>query len=409
MRDRSFVALCALILVNNLGFGLIAPVLPAFARSFGLGAADVGLVIGIYGFARFLANVPAGQLAERRGRRTVLIVGTAITSVSALLIITSQNLPQMLAYRLLAGVGAATVVTGGQIMVSDIASPENRGRMMSTYQGFFLLGSGLGPVPGGFLADAFGLRMPFVAYAVANAMACTVALLMIRETRPAPAEVMVTRDVTAVSTTVGVMPTLMTPAFMLIGFLSFAQTVARTGAIFTIIPLLGAERVGLSASQIGLAMTTINMLNIGTVLQSGKLSDRFGRKPVIAPATIVAGLSLALFAWSPTYLVFLASAALWGFGSGLGGPAPAAYVTDLSPVAVRGRVFGFFRSVADAGYVVGPLLLGFLADRAGYGVPLLVTAVMIVGSGALFWLFAPELYRPRRAGALEPTRAEQAR
>ena len=398
MRDRSFVALCALILVNNLGFGLIAPVLPSFARSFGLGAADIGLVIGIYGFARFLANVPAGQLAERHGRRVVLIVGTAITSIAALLIVTSQNLPQMLAYRLLAGVGAATVVTGGQIMVGDIASPEKRGRMMSTYQGFFLLGSGLGPVPGGLLADAFGLRAPFIAYAFTNALACLVALIVIRETRPVRARVEPTRGMSSVPVAVGVMPTLMTRAFLLIGFLSFAQTVARTGAIFTLIPLLGSERVGLSASQIGIAMMIINLLNIATVLQSGKLSDRFGRKPVIAPATIVAGFALLLFAWSPTYGVFLASAALWGFGSGLSGPAPAAYIADFAPAEARGRVFGYFRSVSDAGYIVGPLFLGFLADRAGYGTPLLVTAAMIVGSGALFWLFAPEFYRPARAG-----------
>ena len=132
MRDRSFLALCALILVNQMGFGIITPVLPAYARSFGLDASSVGLVIGIYGFARFLANVPAGQLAERRGRRQVLIVGTVITSIASALIATATSLPLLLAYRLLAGLGAATVLTGGQIMVGDIATPENRGRMMST-------------------------------------------------------------------------------------------------------------------------------------------------------------------------------------------------------------------------------------------------------------------------------------
>ena len=163
MRDRSFVALCALILVNQMGFGLVTPVLPAYARSFGLDAASVGLVISIYGFARFLANVPAGQAAERIGRRPVLIIGTIITSVASALIATAGSLPFLLFYRLLTGLGAATVLTGGQIMVGDIATPERRGRMMSTYQGFFLVGVGLGPTPGGILADAFGVRAPFIA------------------------------------------------------------------------------------------------------------------------------------------------------------------------------------------------------------------------------------------------------
>src|ERR1700693_860712 len=105
MRDRSFLALCVLILVNQIGFGIITPVLPGYARSFGLDASRIGLVIGIYGFARFLANVPASQLAERRGRGEVLIIGTVITSVASALIATSANLPQLLAYRLLAGLG----------------------------------------------------------------------------------------------------------------------------------------------------------------------------------------------------------------------------------------------------------------------------------------------------------------
>ena len=107
MRDRSFLALCALILVNQIGFGIITPVLPGFARSFGLDASSVGLVIGIYGFARFLANVPAGQIAERRGRRQVLIIGTIITSVASALMATATNLPLLLAYRLLAPVVSA--------------------------------------------------------------------------------------------------------------------------------------------------------------------------------------------------------------------------------------------------------------------------------------------------------------
>src|SRR5262245_18822355 len=95
--QRTFLALLALTLVNQIGFGLITPVLPAYARSFGLGAGDIGLVIGIYGFARFLANVPAGLLAQRGGRRPVLITGTAITSIASALIATASTLPQLLA------------------------------------------------------------------------------------------------------------------------------------------------------------------------------------------------------------------------------------------------------------------------------------------------------------------------
>lgn len=404
MRDRSFIALCALILVNQIGFGLITPVLPAYAKSFGLDAGSIGLVIGIYGFARFIANVPAGQIAERRGRRQVLLLGTAVTSIASALIATAGTLPELLAYRLLAGLGAATVITGGQIMVGDIATPENRGRMMSMYQGVFLLGVSLGPAPGGILADHFGLRAPFIAYAVFSGAACLVAMLLIRETRPTAAQREATSAASAASstpTTGSLRQTLAGRAFLLIGFVSFAQFAARTGALFTLVPLLGDEVVHLTASQIGFALTVVNILMIATVYFSGVLADRFGRKPVIAPATVVAGVGLALFAFSTTYPMYVVAAAVWGLGAGLSGPAPAAYVADLAPPALRAPVFGYFRSMADVGYIVGPVALGWLASRVGYVTPMLITAGTITLAGALFWIFAPEFHRRAVRGNAE--------
>lgn len=405
MRNRTFLALCALILVNQLGFGLITPVLPAYARSFGLGSGAVGLVIGTYGLARFLANVPAGQVAERYGRRSVLIAGTAITSLASALIATSTSLPQLLGYRLLAGLGAATVLTGGQIMVGDMSTPRNRGRMMSMYQGFFLIGVGLGPTPGGLLADALGLRAPFVAYAIFSAVACGFALMIITETKPKETATVASFATTTKSGSADdtdLWRVVLSAPFLLVGLVSFVQFWARTGALFTVIPLLGKDRIGLSASQIGFAMTIPNILNIATLYHAGSLSDRFGRKWVIVPATMVSGVSVALWSVGNSYAVFLLSAAIWGLGSGISGPSPAAYVADISPPALRGRLFGLYRSVADSGYIVGPLLLGWMAGITGYTFPLLLTAAMFLGSGLLFALFAPERYRRESAPVLEP-------
>lgn len=402
MRNRSFLALCALILVNQIGFGIITPVLPAYARTFGLGAGAIGLVIGIYGFARFVANVPAGQLAERRGRRPVLIIGTIITAVAAALMATADSLPQLLAYRLLAGLGAATVITGGQIMVGDMATPENRGRMMSTYQGFFLFGVTAGPVAGGFLADWFSLRASFIAYAAFSAAAAVMAMVMIRETRPeyppAPARTEADGETPEPeSTHDAVRRTVFSAGFILVSAVSLTQFIGRTGALFTVVPLLGTETLNLSASDIGIAFTVVNILNIGTVYFSGAFADRYGRKPVIAPATLVAGLGMAMFAFSGSETMFMLSAAMWGLGAGISGPAPAAYVADLAPGKTRPQVFGYFRSVSDAGYIIGPIALGWITSQFGYHFPLLLTAGMIVVSGVLFWVFAPETHpRPSR-------------
>jgi DHA1 family multidrug resistance protein-like MFS transporter len=409
VRDRTFLALCVLILVNQLGFGIITPVLPAFARGFGLDAGAVGLVIGSYGLARFVANVPAGHLAERHGRRAVLILGTAMTSVASALIATATNLPQLLGYRLLAGLGAATVLTAGQTMVGDIATPANRGRMMSTYQGFFLVGVSLGPTPGGLLADAWGLRAPFVAYAVFSAAACVIAAVLIRETKPAAAAAPSAAADGGPAPSATLAAVVWSAPFLLVGALSFVQFLARTGALFTLVPLMASEERGLSAAQIGFGLTLTWMINIAVLYHAGTLSDRLGRKRVIVPSTLVSGLAVALFAVSGGYPLFLLSAVVWGLGSGLSGPSPTAYVADLAPAALRARVFGLYRSVSDAGYIVGPLVLGWLAQVSGYSAPLLLTAALFLAAGTLFALLAPELHRPAPARSMEPAGEPTAR
>ena len=392
-RHRVFIALCGLILVNQFGFGLITPVLPLYADSFGLGPSLIGLVIGVYGLARFLVSVPAGRLAETRGRRPVLIGGTLLTALASALIASAANLPQLLLYRVLAGAGAATVLVSGQIMVGDLASSANRARLMSIYQGFFLVGVGLGPAPGGLLADHIGIRAPFIAYAVFSALAGVTAMLWIAETRPATApRPLVARPGAPVVAASG-WAVAATPAFVLVSAVSFVQTFARTGALFNVVPLLGSERLGLSATQIGLTLTLVSMIQLAVIYHAGVLSDRFGRRPVIWPSTILSGVSMAAFALSGSEGAFFASALLWGMASGISGPSPAAYVADLAPAELRGRMFGLYRACSDAGYIVGPLLLGWLTARSGFNAPLLLTAAMFIIFGVLFALLAPETHQ----------------
>lgn len=401
---RVFLTLCLLILVNQLGFGLITPVLPLYADSFGLGPSMIGVVIGVYGLARFAVNLPAGRLAERIGRRPVLIGGTIITAVSAALMATAQNLPQLLLYRVLGGAGAATVLVAGQIMVTDLSTPSNRARLSSVYQGFFLIGVGLGPLPGGVLADALGLRVPFIVYSLCAGLACLWATLTLAETWPATAAVV--RPLEEPAPGAAVRSIVFSVGFVLVSAVTFVQFFARTGALFNVVPLMGRERLGLSPAQIGLALTLVNVLNIATLYHSGALSDRFGRKPVIWPSTVISGLSLLAFAWSGGYLAFIGSALLWGLASGISGPSPGAYIADLAPAAQRGRLIGIYRTCADAGYVVGPLLLGWLVGVAGFSAPLVLTAALFVLSGMLFALLAPETH-PRALRGLSPERGRE--
>ena len=175
---------CLVIAVNQLGFGIIVPVTPIYARTFGVSEAAIGLVVAVYGLGRFLFSVPVGQAADRFGRRGTIFAGTLLTCAGSLLCGLADDFARLLLYRFIAGIGSTAVITGTQIVVADVATPENRGRMMGTYQGFFAFAVGVGPSIGGLVAVLLGPRAPFFVFAALTLVAGVLALTQLPETRP---------------------------------------------------------------------------------------------------------------------------------------------------------------------------------------------------------------------------------
>lgn len=401
-RRRILGWICVLIAVNQLGFGAIVPVVPLYAERYGVSTAAVGLTIAVYGLARFLVNVPAGQLADWRGRRWTLAVGGLVTVVGNALCAAAWDYPVFLAARFIAGAGAAMVLTGGQIVLADIATPANRGRLMALYQGVFLFAVGAGPLPGGLLADRLGLPVPFVVNAALAAVVALIAWFRVPETRnlrgadtgqarppgAERAEPLRPAVPTTARTRYAVLAA--TPGFLAISAVSFVAFFARTGALFGVIPLLAEDAIGLGPDQIGLGLGMISVVGLALAYPSGVLVDRFGRKAVIVPSTILTGAAMLLFAAAPTFAWFLVASAAWSAASGIGGAAPAAYAADTAPPGMTAPALGTYRTIADAGYVVGPLLLGFAADIAGPKAALAGCAALLVCTGTVFGRVAPE-------------------
>ena len=390
---------CALIAVNQLGFGAIVPVVPQYAEAYGVSGFAIGLTIAVYGLARFVANVPAGRLADLRGRRATLAVGGAVTVIGNLCTAVAPNYELFLGARFISGLGAAMVLTGGQLVVNDIASPQNRGRLMSIYQGVFGFAVGIGPLPGGFLADRLGLEVPFIAYAVLAADVTVIAWFAMPETRDLrPGIQPKTAATTPTQGSNGGEPALPAPplsaatrtSFLLICGVSFSSFFARTGALFNVIPLLAASQMGLSNTQIGVGLTMNSVMSVLLAYPSGWLTDRFGRKAVIVQATILNGGSLLLFAAATGFTGFVLAALVWGTAGGIASSAPAAYAADLAPPGRSAWLLSRYRTFADAGYVAGPLTLGFIASAASPVTALWACSALLIVAGATFALRAPE-------------------
>jgi DHA1 family multidrug resistance protein-like MFS transporter len=183
---------------------------------------------------------------------------------------------------------------------------------------------------------------------------------------------------------------------MLVSFLAFVNAVARTGALFNIIPILARDRLALHPDRIGFGLALASIVGLVVAYPTGVLADRHGRKIIIVPATIMSGLSLVLFLVAPTYGWFLAACAVWSVAMGLSGAAPGAYAADTAPPGMNAAAVSTYRMLADLGYVVGPIALGLTADVAGIDATLGGTAVLLVAVALLFARFAPETYRAGR-------------
>ena len=400
--NRILAWICALIFVNQLGFGSIVPAVPLYARTFHVPLSAIGLTIAAYGMARFLVGLPAGLISENYGRRHALALGGLITVVGNVMCALAPSYLPFLFARFIAGFGAGLVITASQIMMADISTPERRGRMMATYSGVFTFAVGIGPLPGGLLADWFGLSAPFWAYSIMGLGAAILAWFRVPETKFLRSATSSSQHSTAPKPSfIGQMRILtVQPGFLLISLVGFAGFVARTGGLFNIIPVLGQERLGLTPDQIGLGLATISVTAVLLAYPSGALADRYGRKLLIVPSTIMTGVSMVLFLLAPSFLWFMVACAAWSIATGVQSSAPGAYAADITPPGMNAAAMSTFRTISETGYVLGPLVLGLIADLAGANAALGTTAALMAVVGILFWLFAPEKSRRKPAAAV---------
>ncbi len=393
IRKRTLIGLMGQVFLSVLGVGIVGPVLPLYAQSFGVSAAMVGSLITVFGLARLLSNLPAGRLADRLGRKPLLVGGMGIVSVSALLSGLAPTFAPLLAFRFLQGVGSAMQTTGAMVALSDISTTEDRGRIMSLYMGSLLLGASLGPSIGGFVGHNWGFRAPFFAY---SGLACLGTIwafflapetLRLRTGSQARGGVGLNAGFGATLALLGKL--LRDGRFVAVSFVSLVIFMARAGSRATVLPLF-AHSIGINTAQIGIVLTIMAAINLVAVGAAGVLADRYGRKAVIVPSAMLSAVALVVFPMSYNYGTFIAAAALWGLGTAFVGPAPAAYVADIAPEGQRGTAMGLFKTFGDLGVTLGPLMLGWLSDAMSYAAAFRTNALLFAVAGVMFAVLARE-------------------
>lgn len=370
--------------IMALGLSIIAPALPLFGRTFGVGAALVGSLVSAYAVGRLILDVPAGYLVDRVGRRPVLLTSAIIVAIAAMLAARAGSFAELVAWRLLQGAGSGLFTTAAMAAMADLGGTLHRGRALSIFSGAFLIGSSLGPSIGGIVASQWGVRAPFIVYSGLAILCLVWVYVKVPETSPAAA------PAHPIGTPAKPAPPFPRLDFALIGVVTFAVFFTRAGGRSTILPLFAYNHLGATAAQVGILLSVLAVINMAVLYPTGALSDRFGRKPLIVPGIALMALAYFQMSRASSYGGLLAGAALLGLGSGVGGPAPAAYMVDLGPPARMGAAMGLYRAIGDLGFLVGPLALGWVADTSGYASALVTVSVLLAAALLPFALFARE-------------------
>jgi MFS family permease len=384
LRTRGIVPLLTLLTLVLTGTGMVSPVLSLYARAFGVSGALVGMMVTLYGVGRLLANLPAGVLSERYGRKLFLVLGPAIIGVGAVGAAITPDFTAVLFWRFVQGVGSGIYMTVSATVLVRLASAEERGRALAIYQGALLLGTGIGPAIGGFLANHWGLAAPFWAFGVVGFAGALFAFFGFSEPPAEP------EGETGASGEKKPRPSarqlLFQLPFLSLCIITFGTFFTRTGSQWIVIPLIGQDSLGLSVDAIGVALSVVAVANFAMLAIVGPAIDRFGAGRILVHSTVLTGVALVLIAFAHTQLMFWVAIALLGVAAGFSGPSVSAAVATLVPRSMYGPAIGTQRAVGDIGYVIAPILVGFMYDLPGFGSvgALVFNAAIMVAASLLF-------------------------
>ncbi len=379
---REIWVLVAAAFVIAVGFGLVSPVLPQYARSFDVGVAAASVIVSAFAFFRLVFAPAGGALVTRLGERPVYLVGLVVVALSTGAAAFAQSYVQLLLFRGLGGIGSTMFTVSAMGLIVRLAPPTIRGRVSSVYGSAFLLGGMAGPVLGGALAE-FGLRVPFLVYAVALLLAASVVGVFLRGTslRPAPGS--------TPATPMAVREAVTHSAYRAALVSAFANGWSNFGVRVAILPQFAVATFG-GPWVAGAALATSAVGMAGALQLSGRSADRVGRRPLVLAGLVVSAVGMVLIGLSGSLVVLLAVCLVSGAGAGLLNPAQQASVADVvGRDRSGGKVLAAFQMAQDSGAIVGPVLIGLVADRWGYPPAFAATAVVAV-LAVVPWLRAEE-------------------
>lgn len=364
--------------VIALGFGIIAPILPQFARSFDVPVAAASAVVSVFALSRLLFAPGSGWAVDKLGSRRVYMLGLVIVAVCTGSIAFVQEFWQILALRLMGGVGSTMFTVSAMGFIVQHSPPQIRGRASSAYASAFLIGNVLGPVLGA-LVEPLGMRIPFLIYGCALLVVTAAVGFLLRPKPDAPIRV--------ATPAMPVSEVIHHPSYQSALLSGFVNGWVNFGVRVAILPLFAASVFHKGGAIAGFAMAAFALGSAVSIQFSGRIADKRGRKPMIVLGLVLNLIFTGVLGFAATPLAVIGFSLLAGIGGGLLNPAQQATLADLiGNDRSGGKVLANFQMAMDLGAISGPILVGMLADAYGYPTAFL-SCSLVASISALVWVF----------------------
>ena len=363
---RGFWVIWSTVALDMIGFGIVAPILGRYADRFGASGFQVGLLFASFSLAQMVFSPILGRWSDRVGRKPVIVISLFGTALGSFITGAAGALWVLFAGRLIDGASGASVSVA-QSAITDLATKEQRARMLGLLGMAFGVGFVFGPAIGG-LAALGGPHIPFYVAGTLALINAVAAIIRIQETR--------VPNKTAPTTRVHV--PFRKRRYGALAGVGFFSMLAFSGFEATF-SLFGGARFNLTE-----ASTALVFLGVGVVMSAvqgsliGPLTSRFGSLQLLRNGLVLVSIGLLFLGAAVIWPTMIVALLFMVVGAGISNPSLTALVADSAHEDRRGEALGIQQSASALARVIGPPLAGLAFDHVGIGAPFTFGALIYV-------------------------------
>jgi len=377
-QQASLLALSAFVFALMFAAGVAAPVVPLYGASLGASWTELGLMGTSWGATAMILAIPTGRMSDRFGRKPLLIGSGALSALAALLYLVSSAVLQVILVRVIEGVVWALFWPTIEAFATEIVDPADAGRAMGITTAAYGIGYGSGSTAGGLVVGLLGYAQTFACYLGLSLVSVLVAVLFLREPLRRSGAMISENPGRALDFRRISRPILV--AYSLGGMYTFGL-----GMMLTLFAVF-AKDLGIEVFWIGTLFGLFWVGRIAGFLAGGRLSDKYGRRPIAIAAMIGSALALSLVATSTRTGPLWEAVLILGLSIGAAFPVSIALISDNVTQSLRGYAMGIFEASCAAGFMAASTFGGLLADFYSPRTPYLLATIVSLSSAAILTL-----------------------